>query len=69
MNLMMVGGIGRFSSFWLSLWMFTVSNALLRSSDTRIVRFGGCFWLKPSVIVFVKLCKAEVVECSGLKPC
>ena len=27
--------------------MFTVSNALLMSSATVIVRSGGLFWLKP----------------------
>ena len=31
--------------------MFTVTNALLMSSATAIVRSGGLFWLKPVVMV------------------
>ena len=42
--------------------MFTVSNALLMSRATTTVLSGGCFWLKPVVIVFVILCSAVVVE-------
>ena len=33
--------------FSLSVCMLTVSNALLMSSVTVIVRSGGLFWLKP----------------------
>ena len=32
---------------------FTVSNALLMSSATVIVRSGGLFWLKPVAIVLM----------------
>ena len=31
--------------------MLTVSNALLMSSTTVIVRSGGLFWLKPGAMV------------------
>ena len=57
------------SNLFVSLWMFSVSKALLRSRETSIVLLGGCFWLKPSMIVFVILCSAVEVECFGLKPC
>ena len=48
--------------------MLTVSNALLMSSATVIVRFGGLFWLKPVAMVFM-LCSAVLVEWLLLKPC
>ena len=35
--------------------MLTVSNALLMSSATVIVPFGGLFWLKPVVMVLFML--------------
>ena len=38
--------------------MLTVSNALLMSSATVIVRSGGLFWLKPVAIVLFMLCSA-----------
>ena len=46
--------------------MLTVSNALLMSSATAIVRSGGLFWLKPVAIV---LCSAVLVEWLLLKSC
>lgn len=49
--------------------MFTVSNALLISRETRTVRSGGALRLKPFAIVFVMLCSAVTVECLVLKPC
>ena len=49
--------------------MLTVSKALLRSSDTTMVRSGGCFLLKPWVIWLVSLWRAVVVEWRALKPC
>ena len=39
--------------------MLTVSNALLMSSATVIVRSGGLFWLKPDgmvLFIWVVLC-------------
>ena len=41
--------------------MLTVSNYLLISSATVIVRSGGLFWLKPVAMVLFMLC--SVVLC------
>ena len=49
--------------------MFTVSNALLMSSTTVIVRSGGLFWLKPVAMVLSMFCSAVLVEWLFLKPC
>ena len=49
MNLVMMLGMLVCMSFLMSLCIFTVSNALLKSSATVIVHVGGCFWLKPVV--------------------
>ena len=40
--------------------MLTVSNSLLMSSATVIVRSGGLFWLKPVAMVLFMLCSAVV---------
>ena len=49
--------------------MLTVSNALLMSSATVIVRSGGLFWLKPVAMVLFMLCSAVLVEWLFFKPC
>ena len=49
--------------------MFTVSNALLMSSATVMVRSGGLFWLKPVAMVLFMLCSAVLVEWLLLKSC
>ena len=49
--------------------MLTVSNALLMSSATVIVRSGGLFWLKPVAMVLFMLCSAVLEEWLLLKPC
>ena len=49
--------------------MLTVSNALLMSSATVIVRSGGLFWLKPVAMVLFMLCSDVLVEWLLLKPC
>ena len=49
--------------------MLTVSNALLMSSATVIVRSGGLFWLKPVAMVLFMLCIAVLVEWLLLKSC
>ena len=49
--------------------MFTVSNALLMSSATVIVRSGGLFWLNPVAMVLFRLCSAVLEEWLLLKPC
>ena len=41
--------------------MLTVSNALLMSGATVIVRSGGLFWLKPVAMVLFMLCSAVLV--------
>ena len=49
--------------------MFTVSNTLLMSSATVIVRSGDLCWLKPVAIVLFMLCSVVLVEWLLLKPC
>ena len=51
MNLMIVPGMLVCSSFLISVCMFIVSNALLISSATVIVRAGGAIWLNPFATV------------------
>ena len=46
-----------------------MSNALLMSSSTVIVRSGGLFWLKPVAMMLFMLCRAVHVEWLRLKPC
>ena len=66
---MSIGGICVSRSFFVRVCMFTVSNALLMSSATAMVRAGGILWLKPDAIVLLMLWRAVVVECLALKPC
>ena len=42
-------------SFFVRVCMFTVSNALLMSNATAMVRAGGILWLKPDAIVLLML--------------
>ena len=49
--------------------MLTVSNALLMSSTTVVVRSGGLFWLKAVAMVLFMLCSVVLVEWLLLKPC
>ena len=49
--------------------MLNVSNDLLMSSATVIVRSGVLFWLKPFAMVLFMLCSAVLVEWLLLKPC
>ena len=69
MNLMIVPGILVSRSFLISVCMFTVSNALLISSATVIVRTGGVIWLNPFATVLFTVCSAITVECCVLYPC
>ena len=50
------------------LWQ-TVSNAADKSTATQAVRSGGFLWFNPIAISVVNFSRAEMVECSGLKPC
>ena len=49
--------------------MLTVSNALLMSSVTVIVRSGGLFGLKSVAMVLFMLCSTVLVEWLLLKTC
>ena len=42
-------------SLFVRVCMFTVSNALLISSATAMVRASGILWLKPDAIVLLML--------------
>ena len=59
MYLSMVCGMFVCVSLSINVCMFTVSNALLMSNATAMVRVCGMGWLKP--VVFV--------ECLVLNPC
>ena len=69
MYLIMVSGMFVWCSLCVSVCLFTVSNALLMSSITVIVRSGGLFWLNPVVMVLFMLRSAVLVEWLLLKPC
>ena len=56
-------------SLSINVYMFTVSNALLMSNATAIVRVGGMGLLKPVATVLLMLCSAVLVECLVLNPC
>ena len=49
--------------------MLIVSNVLLMSSATVLVRSGGLFWVKPVAMVLFMLCSAVLVEWLLLRPC
>ena len=61
MYLIMVCGMFVWCSLCVSVCIFTVSNTLLMSSATVIVRSGGLFWLKPVAMVLIMLCSAVLV--------
>ena len=56
-------------SLSINVCMFTVSNALLMSNATAIVRVGGMGWLKPVATMLLMLCSAVFVECLVLNLC
>ena len=66
--MIMVYGMFVWYSLCVSVCMLTVSNALLMSSPTVSVRYGGLFWLKPVVMGLFMLCSAVLVEWLVLKP-
>ena len=55
-------------SLSINVCMFTVSNALLMSNATAIVRVGGMGWLKPVATVLLMLRSGVLVECLVLNP-
>ena len=63
----MVCGMFVCVSLSINVCMFTVSNALLMSNATSMVRVGGMGWLKPVATVLLMLCSAVFVEC-GFEP-
>ena len=63
MNLMIVSGMFFCSSFLISVCMFIVSNALLISSATVIVRDGGAIWLNPFATVLFSVCNNNNNNC------
>ena len=46
-----------------------MANAADKSTATQTVRSGGFLWLNPIAMSVVNCNRAEVVECSFLKPC
>ena len=56
MYLSMVCGMFVCASLSINVCMFTVSNALLMSNATAMVRVGGMGWLKPVATVLLMLC-------------
>ena len=69
MNLMIVHGMLVCSSFLISVCLFIVSRALLKSSATVIARAGGAIWLNPFATVLFTVCTVVTVECCVLYPC
>ena len=65
----MAGGRGDLLILDSSLLWQTVSNAADKSTATQTVRSGGFLWLNPIAMSVVNCNRAEVVECSCLKPC
>ena len=65
----MVCGMFVCVSLSVNVCMFSVSNALLMSNSTAIVRVGRMGWLKPVVTVLLMLCIAVFVECLVLNLC
>ena len=54
----MVCGMFVCVSLSINVCMFTVSNDLLMSNTTAMVRVGGMGWLKPVATVLLMLCSA-----------
>ena len=69
MKFMIVPGILVCSSFLICVCMFIVSNALLISSATVIVRAWEAIWLNPLATVLFNVCSAVTVECCVMYPC
>ena len=63
MNFMIMSGIFVCSSFLISMCMFIVSKALLRSGATVIVRVGGAVCLSPFAMVLFNVCSSVIIEC------
>ena len=64
-----LSGMSVCGSFLISVCMFIVSEALLISCATVIVRAGVAIWLNPFATVLFSVCSAVTVECCVLNPC
>ena len=62
MYLIMVCGMFVWCSLCVSVCLLTVSNILLMSSATVILRSGGLFWLKHVAMVLFMMSSAVLVE-------
>ena len=60
---MIIPGMLIYNNFLISVCMFIVSNALLISSATVIVRARSAIWLNPFATVLFTVCSAVTVEC------
>ena len=69
MNLRIVPGILVCSSFLISVCIFILSQGLLISSATVIVRTVRAIWLNPFATVLFTVCSAVTAECCVLYPC
>ena len=65
----MVCGMFVCVSLSVNVCMLTVSNALLMSNATAMVRVGVMGWLKPVATVLLMLYSTVLVECLVLNPC
>lgn len=69
MYLVIVGGMCVLCILCISVCRLTVSNAFDMSRAIAMVRCGGCFWLKPVVMVWLMRWSAVVVDLCLRKPC
>ena len=69
MNLMIVSGMFVCSRVLISVCMFIVSKALLKSSATVIVRALGAIWLNPHATVLFSVCNTVTGEWCVFYPC
>ena len=65
----MAGGSCDLLIFYNRLLWQTVSNTTDKSTGTQTVRSRGFLSWNPIAMSVVNCSRAEVVECSGLKPC
>ena len=69
MNLIIVSGMFICSSFLFTVCLFIVSNALLISCATVIVRAEEAICLNPVATVLFSVCSSVTVECCVLYQC
>ena len=63
MNFLIVHEMLVYSRFLISVCMFVVSKALLKSNATVIVRAGGAIWFYLLATVIFNVCFSGTVEC------